>query len=302
MLLGLAGCATSIGRDPYIVYVPPELRGRSEPAPVVLVLHGGGGNAKSTPVTTQMNIAAQEHGFIAVYPSGTGKLILGRRFASWNGGYCCGTAADEGTNDVAYLRGVVREVLEQYNVNPERIYITGISNGGVMAQRMAQEAPDVFAAVAAIASPGPRPTWTVDTPVDMLIIHGTEDQCARFEGGDRCGGCADRAMGKEDASSFPCMGAQEQAAFWRDANQAALATEQVSFRQGDATCSEWTGEADVALCVLEGAGHTWPDGRITCKRGTALCDTLIDSVGEISRDLSNDQIWGFFDAHAGTAQ
>src|SRR5689334_18553304 len=101
-LLGVSFCTVhaddmkslnSGGRDrTYFVHLPPSYDGRNK-VPLILVLHGGGGNAEGAANLTDMNPRADSHGFVVVYPDGTGKNK--KRFHAWNIGGCCGYASEE---------------------------------------------------------------------------------------------------------------------------------------------------------------------------------------------------------------
>jgi polyhydroxybutyrate depolymerase len=129
----------------YILHVPPSYNER-HPVPLVISLHGGGGNAGHQRRVSDFNRLADEKGFIVVYPNGTGQrqdAIL-----TWNGGACCGYAMTNNVDDVGFIRALIAELSNAYAIDPKRIYVTGISNGGIMAYRLACEASDVIAAIA----------------------------------------------------------------------------------------------------------------------------------------------------------
>ncbi|MCA9689893.1 MAG: prolyl oligopeptidase family serine peptidase [Myxococcales bacterium] len=285
----------------YWVYTP---RGYdpSRSWPMVLVLHGGGGNAEGAQQTSFTPAAADKHGLIAVYPEGIGKSVLGRRLATWNTGRCCGLAAEEHVDDVAFLRAVVDAVARTHAIDRARVFATGISNGGMMSERLACEAPELVAGVAVVGSPGYGPDCRASAPVAVQVIHGTEDHCAEFSGGDRCGGCWEKAIGqalgaKVRERSFPCVAAHGQAASWRAFNRCA-GQGAVTYQRGGATCTRHDGCTDgalVELCVVEGGGHTWPGSQLPCDPSRRMCAAYVDVVGPTSRDLdANDAIAGFF--------
>lgn len=87
---------------------------------------------------TGLNQKADEAGFIAVYPNGTGS---GFRYF-WNGGDCCGSAVQEQVDDVAFIRALLDNLAHKYRVDPSRIVVTGLSNGAIMAYRLASELSD----------------------------------------------------------------------------------------------------------------------------------------------------------------
>ena len=110
--------------------------------PVVLALHGGATDGLTLSRYTGLSEKAVEAGFVVVYPDGTGRLP---RVLTWNSGECCGYARDHGIDDVGFLRRVAAFAVENYGGDPDRIYVTGISNGAMMAYRLAAQAPDLVA-------------------------------------------------------------------------------------------------------------------------------------------------------------
>ena len=163
-LFTLAACARAPGDAPgdatqslihagrersYILHLSPTLAPERK-YPLVIVLHGGGGNAASAGKMTGMNQQANRENFIVVYPNGAGRL--GDRLLTWNSGNCCGYALDHQVDDVGFLRALVERLLTQYPIDPKRVYATGISNGGMMSYRLACEASDLVAAIAPVAA------------------------------------------------------------------------------------------------------------------------------------------------------
>ena len=131
----------------YLVHVPPSYNG-SRPVPLVLVLHGGMGNAAGTEKLTGMSAKADKEGFIVVYPDGTG--LLGDRILTWNVGFGFGYALRKNVDDVGFMKALVANLGTKYSIDRARVYATGISNGGMMSYRLASDASDVFAAVAPV--------------------------------------------------------------------------------------------------------------------------------------------------------
>ena len=194
--LSQAGCActdehtlrTADGRDrTYLVHTPEDLEG---PAPIVLVQHGGGGNAKGTREQLGFDALAEEHGFVAVYPNGIGKKFFGRLFGTWNSdNVCCGQAFDEQVDDVAFLSQLIDVVAAEHGGDAEHVFATGISNGGDMSHRLACELSERIDAIVPVGAPAIVDPCTPARPVPTMIIHGTADPCALYDGGEVCGGC-----------------------------------------------------------------------------------------------------------------
>ena len=126
-----------------------------------------------------LNQKADQEGFLAVYPNGTG------RFSSltWNGGNCCGSAMQQRVDDVAFIDAVLDDLANVVNVDTKRVYATGISNGAIMAYRLASELSERIAAIAPVAGPMGTATCSPRRAVSVLHFHGTDDQFAPFNGG-----------------------------------------------------------------------------------------------------------------------
>ena len=136
----------------YRVHVPANYDA-TRPAAVLVALHGGGNmEYQANDVRYGLISKSDSAGFIAVFPNGTRRMKRGM-FATWNAGNCCAHARDASVDDVGFVRKVVEDVSRQWDVDRGRIYATGMSNGGLMAYRLACEASDLFTAIAAVRSP-----------------------------------------------------------------------------------------------------------------------------------------------------
>ncbi len=144
----------------YIVHVPKSYDG-AKACPVVLVYHGGGSNAEQMVRFCGLNDKADEAGFIAVYPDGTGLI---HRLLTFNGGNCCGYAMRRKIDDVAFTKAVLDDLAKVVRVDEKRIFATGMSNGAIMAYLLAAELSDRIAAIAPVAGPMGTATCGAETP------------------------------------------------------------------------------------------------------------------------------------------
>lgn len=177
----------------YKIYIPVNVA-QTSAAAVLINLHGGGGSADSAIFSTRFNETADSEGFIAVYPEGIPALggTAANPFATWNAGDCCGQAAVSNVDDVAFIDAVLNDLDARTLVDHSRIYISGLSNGGLMAHRIACEMPERFAAMVAVAAPSALTPGSCNPSrrVPTLMVHGMQDSCVSCEGGtDACGGC-----------------------------------------------------------------------------------------------------------------
>ncbi len=265
------------GRDrSYLVHVPPDVK--SGPAAVVLVFHGGGGNAENAVRMSHFDRAADRYGFVAAFPEGTGRLR--DRFLTFNAGNCCGTALDDGVDDVAFTRALVEDLATVVPIDRKRLFATGMSNGGMMSYRLACEAADLFAAAAPVAGANNLDACRPSMPVALLAVHGTADRSVKFEGG-RTGPAVrldthDRVDRSVEESIRPFL------------DVARCTPPPAVTRTGDAESRVYacTSGAVEVLAVL-GGGHAWPGG----ERGSANGDAPSRTVD------ATEAIWAFFAAH-----
>ncbi|MFG1392977.1 alpha/beta hydrolase family esterase [Xanthobacter agilis] len=154
--------------------------GVSGPAPVVIALHGAMQSPESFRAYFGLDSAAAANSFVAVYPEGEGKV--------WNDGRPAAMrlkAVLRPGDDAAFLVALARKLVADGVADPARIYLTGISNGGFMVERMACEFADVFAAYSVIMATTPanaREECHPARPVPILFIHGTADSVITYTG------------------------------------------------------------------------------------------------------------------------
>lgn len=144
-------------------------------APLVIALHAANHSAALMEQLTGLTPFADSHGFVLAYGSGVG----GR----WNSGTCC---ASHTLDDVDYLRRLVADAATHADIDPDRVYVVGFSNGGMQAWRAICEAPDVFAAVGVVA--GALLVPCQDTAVHTYHLHGLADTTVPLAGGPGFGG------------------------------------------------------------------------------------------------------------------
>ena len=117
----------------YLVHLPPVYDGKRS-LPLVIVLHGGGGNAEGAARMTGFSEKADREGFVVVYPNGSGRLKT--RLLTWNSGNCCGYAMDQNVDDVGFIRVLIDEFVKTRAIDPKRVFVTGMSNGGMMTSQI----------------------------------------------------------------------------------------------------------------------------------------------------------------------
>ena len=255
----------------------------SQNLPVVLAFHGGGSNAEAMMHFSGLNEKADQAGFMAVYPNGTGRY---RNRYTWNAGNCCAFAQRNEVDDVGFVRQLIHQLKEKYPVNPRRIYATGMSNGAMMVYRLASEVADQLVAIAPVAGAMATEACNPSRPVSIVHFHGTKDQVAPFGGG----------LGERSFVKISHLSVQYSVKAWTDANGCS----QIPVRSrlpnpiddGTVVRSECYGSgregSEFLLYIIEGGGHTWPGRR-----------TPLRSLGKSTQNISaNDLMWSFFQRHS----
>jgi polyhydroxybutyrate depolymerase len=258
---------------------------------LVVVLHGGGGNADAIEETTGFTDLAEEEGFIVVYPNGTGRFP--RRLLTWNSGYIDVWASANEVDDTGFITALVDRLGELYSIDPDMIFVTGISNGAMMAYRLVAEHPDVFSAVGAVAgSIGGRPDegseqWQIPepaSPVSAVIFHGLLDSHILYGGGETTSS-VNAQKGRID------MSVAEAVDLFVRADWCTPVPEVEALGNGSVMRETWTGGdrgSEVVLYTITDSGHSWPGGSRWLPGDPP------------TREISaTDLIWEFFENHPG---
>jgi polyhydroxybutyrate depolymerase len=261
----------------YSVYTPSSYDG-SRALPLVIALHGGKGNSERMSDLTNLSRLGEQEGFFVVYPNGYEN--------SWADGRGTAPAEKAGTNDVGFISKLIDRLSSDYKVIAQQVYVTGFSNGGHMAYRLACELSEKIAAVAPVGANMPEnivASCEPKRPVPVLQLSGTEDTFVPYIGGEARGGLI--------------VSAEASVAFWATRNGclAEPSSENLPDTVRDGTtvtvssyqnCQQ---DADVQLYTIVGGGHTWPGGL------QYLPERII---GKTSRDINaNEIIWAFFKEH-----
>ena len=252
-----------------------DLPALSRGAPMILALHGGGGNPDQTARNSGLTAPALAKGYAVIFPAGSGRSAL----LTWNAGNCCAYAARKGVNDPAFLDAVIKDAAGRFGLDVGRVYITGMSNGSMMAERYAALRPGTVRAVAGVSGTMDL-TTRIGGAVPFLHIHGTADTSVPYEGG------VGEGMTR---TNFDSVDDLVQA--WRRANRASREGAVTVVDPVDdgrrAVITDWTdrqGGVVVRLITIEGGGHEWPGGKRSGKDGP--------------RDISaSDEVLRWFDAH-----
>jgi len=179
-LLAVAGPAPAADPEVHVFTAPaPPPGGRR---PLLVFLHGLGGSGAQALANPALRAIAERGGMVLVAPDGTLDR-QGRRF--WNAGSACCNFDGRAVNDVARLEALINRWLERPEIDPERVYVVGFSNGGFMAHRLACFMDDRLAAAVSIggAGRGSEEACAPVSPIAVLEVHGDADPIVRYDGG-----------------------------------------------------------------------------------------------------------------------
>ena len=253
----------------YFVHLPPGYDGHTA-LPVVLVLHGATESPEGVERLSGMSAEADKKNFIAVYPRGTGRENPAS-LPTWNSGNCCGYAQLNHVDDVGFFRALLDKLEKDYAVDPKRVFVTGISNGGMMSYRLACEMSDKIAAAAPVEG-AQNVACRPSNPVSVIIFHGTTDHLVPMNGGS-----TPFQIGPK-RSDTPVADA---VVFWvkEDGCAATPAHEETAELRTDkyAGCNEGTA---VELYAVQGGHHIWP--------GASMSGNSVPAT---------EFIWSFFAQH-----
>lgn len=279
----LSGFVTQNGhKRPYLIHLPPSYDGRRK-LPMIIVLHGGGGNYHYAMKMTGMNTEADKESFIVVYPNGSGRL--GRFIRTWNAGDCCGYAHKHKVDDIAFLNYLIDYFSTHYAVDREKVSLVGFSNGAMLAYEAGCQLADKLAAIASVGGSMTGREPEPSRPLSVIIIHGQRDRHVPYYGG----------VGKLAKWGFPVNKESVSYAvnFW--VKQDGCSKQPQRSEQGNVISELYAGGKEgstVAVYTIKDAGHSWPGGT----RAWYLADRP-------TKELSaTEVIWQFVSGKRSTAQ
>ena len=265
----------------YLLHVPSSYGG-TRAVPLVLALHGRLGTGSGEERLAHLDKVSEEHGFLVAYPDGVER--------SWADGRRTTPSDRKGVDDVKFLSMLIDQIQHQYKVDPARIYATGMSNGGFMSGRLACELSGRIAGVAIVgASLSERVAANCNPakPISVLILQGADDPLVPLKGG---------ALGRKGTGGVVLSHETAVAKFVElDHCGAEMKREHIPDKAGDGTTievaiySSCAGGSEVRGYVVNGGGHTWPEGM------QYLPSAII---GKTTHNLDGSElIWDFLSRH-----
>ena len=257
----------------YIIYLPEAYHKKTDKTfPAVFNFHGGGMTMTEQMFYSGMNNTAEKYQFIVVYPQGIKQ--------DWNVGF--ETSYQHGQDDIGFIKALLEKLANEYRINNDLVYATGLSRGGFFCQRLAAELPEKFAAIASVG--GPIPDSVIyfhqkKLPVAAMMVHGSLDEIVKYDG---------------KANAYTSAPATYD--YWKKHNGLSGLKETrrtIDKHPTDSTAIsilETTGKGtSVCLVSITGGGHTWP-GSHPFNIGFAL--------GKTTREIDmNEIMWKFFSRH-----
>lgn len=253
----------------YILYVPASYSTQSS-VPLVLNFHGYTSNAAQQVFYSNFNALADTEGFIIAYPEGTLDAVGNQHFnVGWGGST---------VDDVGFTSALIDSLSAEYSIIQERIYSTGMSNGGFMSYHLACNLSDRIAAIASVTGSMSSLTYNncnPQRPVPVLEIHGTQDDVVPYNGNagfTSIDNVISYWVNHNNCNDTPTLINIPDT----DADDQCTA-QHFLYRDGD-------NGVNVELFKIEGGGHTWPDAPI--------------NIGVTNRDINASQeIWDFFNKY-----
>jgi polyhydroxybutyrate depolymerase len=242
----------------YRVHVPASYTGSSA-VPLVIGLHYYGSSGRSFETYTGFSDVADTEGFIVVYPDATGSP------SEWNAGIGY-TPSTLTVDDVAFISALIDKFKVDYNIDANRVYIFGFSNGSVMAHKLGGALASKIAAIGAVA--GQATTAIMNglhpsRPVGVVHFHMLDDNSLEYDGGV--------------VNGVPYPAVETVMAKWVALNNCSTTPSQ--FYVGEEVSGRrWTAvgsNADVWLYTIATGGHNWPTDLVS----------------------ATDRMWAFFRDH-----
>lgn len=278
-------------RRMHIVHVPRQYD-HTRPIPVIVVLHGGGGSARFAYRVHGWPELAERETCLIVFPEGTLEdptkpPSLRDNLRLWNDGSTRSAVARRNVDDIGYLTSVLDDLQTSFNVDPNRIFVTGFSNGASMTFRVGVELAHRIKAIAPVSGHLCIDNPQLARPLSLLYMIGLADPINPVAGGTVTTPWGTRrnkpAIMDSINTWIRLIGAPEQPIFSDIKN----GVKQIRYGPG-------LHRSEVLLYLIEGQGHEWPGAQRTLPRSL--------SGPQTDRLNATEVIWDFFNSNGGRAQ
>jgi polyhydroxybutyrate depolymerase len=275
----------------YLLHIPPAYDSQLR-LPLVVVVHGAFDTAKGIEKASGFSILADRENFIVMYPNGIGIFGL---LQHWNAGHCCGKAAQDRIDDVAYVAASIKDISDRLSIDRDRVYMVGFSNGGMLTHRFCAEKGGLLAGAAVLAGAiGSRlgkdpPQWTMpdqSLPIPLLIMHGLRDAHVPFKGG---------SLKPSDPMRY-YDSVDDAIVYWARQNGCEASIAESKPVNASVTLQQWENcesNQPIWLYTIKDWAHVWPGGTKTAEL----------TAGHPMQNFDAAQlIWNFFQVHAPTSR
>lgn len=248
----------------YYLHTPPSYTA-THPLPLLVALHGSGMQGKEMAQKTALSELADREGFIVVYPDGLKQ--------KWN------VSGKSPEDNVEFVHALIDQMQQIRSLDAGRVYVVGLSNGGILAQKLACEAPDQIAAIATVAASLPiqfSSHCQTQKPISLLMINGTADSVVPWQGGEPPNVRVGRNL------SIPPI--PDVVNFWQQHNGCPTKAkiEQPSNLVEVTDYQSCQAQSEIMLVALKGAGHVWAGG----------------GYGQSPFGDTTQRVWQFFQRHS----
>jgi polyhydroxybutyrate depolymerase len=260
----------------YYIHIPQSYN-QKQAVPLVLAFHGSSATGKALAQESHLNTIADAGGFIAVYPDGyQGQWADGR-----------GTTPPEqaGVNDVEFVSDLIDKLSSEYVIDKSRVYVTGMSNGGIFSERLACDLANKITAIASVSgtmAENISSQCQPARPIPVMLFMGTSDTSVPFEGGEVDGNQGLNLSATDTIQQWVTLNACSSTPMVTSAPPAPNDGTSVS-RSHYGSCKD---HADVVLYTIEGGVHAWPGSGAT-----------VQTSGQSEHLDASQVMWKFFQHH-----